>query len=229
MNIIRRGLTLAGAAVAVAATFSSLPARASDATEAKELVDKSNAVVSSFVNDKDFTSIGPLLGRAKAVLIFPQIVKIGFVLGGSGGSGVLLVRDGKTGNWTGPAFYTLGSASIGFAAGASAAEVMMVVTTQKALDALYTNKLKLGADASIAAGPKGAGTSNSFTSDFIAYSKDKGVYAGVVLDGAVLDVRDGLNGGYYGKKVTPVEILVKHAASNPEAATLQAALKNAAK
>src|SRR5574337_107860 len=125
----------------------------------------------------------------------PQVLKAGFVLGGSGGSGVLLVRDAKTGGWVGPAFYTMGSASLGFQAGAASAEMVMVINSQKAPNAIYTNKVKLGGDASVAVGPKGAGTGGSLTADFIVYAKAKGVFAGIAVDGSVLDVRQGLNAG----------------------------------
>lgn len=226
MTVSRRTLTLASLSVAVAAAFSSLPARASDATDAQELVDKSRLTITSIGSDKDFDSFHAALGKAKAVLIFPNVLKAGFILGGSGGSGVLMVRDAKTGEWGGPAFYTMGSASIGFLAGASAAEVVMIVNSQKALDSLYTNKVKLGADASVAAGPKGVGTGASLTADFVVYSKVQGAYAGMSVDGSVLDVRESLNAAYYGKPITPVDILVKNAATNPTSASLKSTLKS---
>jgi lipid-binding SYLF domain-containing protein len=227
MNLTRRTFALASAAFALAAA--GLPTHASDATDAKDLVDKSVVTLSSLSNDKDFASIGPALAKARAVLIYPQVLKAGFVLGGSGGSGVLMVRDAATGDWTGPAFYTMGSASLGFQAGASSAEMVMVVNSQKALDSLYTNKLKLGGDASVAVGPKGAAAGASISADFIVYAKAKGAFAGIAVDGAVLDVRQKLNAGYYGKPATPVEILVKREASSPDSASLQAALKKIAK
>jgi lipid-binding SYLF domain-containing protein len=142
---------------------------------------------------------------------------------------VLMVRDENTGNWTGPAFYTMGTASVGLQAGASSAEVVMVVHSQKALDSLYTNKLKLGADASIAVGPKGVGTGASVTADFVVYSAVKGAFVGMSVDGSVLDVRDTLNLAYYGKPVTPVDILVKQVSSHPGANAMQATMRNATK
>ena len=228
MKIARRVL-LARAAVGAVATFVHLPAVASDAADAAALVDKAEITVRELAKDKDFASLGAALGRARAVLVFPQVLKAGFVLGGSGGSGVLLVRDEKTGDWVGPAFYTMGSASIGFQAGASAAETLMVVNSQKALDSLYTSKLKLGGDASVAAGPKGAGTGASVGADFIVYAKAKGAFAGLAVDGSVLDVRQTLNSAYYGKAATPVDILVKREVANPAAAKLQATLKGVAR
>jgi len=229
MNMTRRSLTVAGAALAVAvATIASPTARASDASDAKELVTKAQATIGDIGRNPDFPTFSPALAKARGVLIFPQVLKAGFVLGGSGGSGVLLVRDAKTGKWIGPAFYTMGSASLGFQAGASAAEVVMIVNSQKALDSLYASKVKVGGDASVAIGPKGTGAGIALDTDFVAYSTVKGAFAGLAIDGSVLDVRKGLNSAYYGKKVTPAEILVRQAATKPESAALQAAVKKAA-
>ncbi|MDO8652783.1 MAG: lipid-binding SYLF domain-containing protein [Undibacterium sp.] len=230
MNEIQQNFTITVASLVFAAVISGLPAQASDVTESNALVEKAQTTINAFANNKDFPGLKSALGQAKGVLIFPQILKAGFILGGSGGSGVLLVRDEKTGNWIGPAFYTMGSASLGFQAGASAAEVVMLVHSQKALDSLYSNKLKLGADASVAVGPKGLGTGASITADFITYSTVKGAFVGMAVDGSVLDVRDSLNAAYYGKSVTPMDILVKQDVSNNLAsAGLQAALKKASK
>lgn len=229
MNKIRRHFTITGGAVVLAAAFGHMPARASDASDASALVEKAQSTINTFTTHKDFPTLQSALGKAKAVLIFPQILKAGFILGGSGGSGVLLVRDEKTGNWVGPAFYTMGSASLGFQAGASSAEVVMVVHSQKALDSLYSNKLKLGADASVAIGPKGVGTGASLTADFIAYSTVKGAFVGMAVDGSVLDVRNTLNAAYYGKPVTPTDILARQNVNNPASAGLQNALKSATK
>lgn len=219
----------AAALVVLAFTLAcaSLSARASDKSDAAALVDKSRLTIQEFSQNKDFVSLKSALGQAKAVLIFPQVLKAGFVLGGSGGSGVLLVRDASSNQWAGPAFYTMGSASLGLQAGASSAEMVMLVNSQKALDSLFTNKIKLGGDASVALGPKGVGTGASVTADFVVYSKVKGAFAGVAVDGSLLDVRDSLNAAYYGKPVTPVDILVKKDVSNSAAAGLQAAVAGA--
>lgn len=231
MNTTRRDFSFAVGTLAIAALFGSLPARAADdAADAKALVQKAQATVNAFAKNHDFSAeFGAALGKAKGVLIFPQILKAGFVLGGSGGSGVLMVRDEKTGSWSGPAFYTMGSASFGFQAGASSAEMVMLVHTQKALDSLHTSKVKLGGDASVAVWKKGMGTSAALSADFVAFSMVKGAFAGLAVDGSVIDVRDSLNAAYYGKPVTPLEILTKHEVSSPASAGLQAALKKTAK
>jgi lipid-binding SYLF domain-containing protein len=229
MNLNRRNITLAGAAIAMTAAFASLPARADDASDAKNTVDKATATVNAFAADKDFEALPKLLAKAKGVLVYPLIVEGGFIIGGSGGTGVLLVRDAKTGTFSAPAFYSMGGVSIGFLAGGQAAETILVVNTQKALDSLLSTKIKLGGDASVAAGPKGAGAAATFTEDFISYSKSKGAYANMSLNGQVIAVRESLNGAFYGKPVTPVDILVKQTVSNPAAAPLQTALKTLAK
>jgi lipid-binding SYLF domain-containing protein len=215
------------AALAAAALLVLPAARADDAADARGVVDKARITLESLTADRNFDGLRAGLKQARAVLIFPQIIKGGFFVGGSGGTGVLLVRDGD--NWVGPAFYTIGSASIGVQFGGEAAEVAILVNSQKALDGLYGNQFKLGSDASIAAGPVGRGGGITFTSDLMSFSRSKGAFAGVSFEGSVIDVRDSLNNAYYGRKVTPIDILVKRSVANPQADALRAALKSAAK
>ena len=225
----RRHITLAGAAIALTAAFASLPARADDASDAKSTVEKATATVNVFAADKDFAALPGLLAKAKGVLVYPLIVEGGFIIGGSGGTGVLLVRDEKTGTFSAPAFYSMGGISLGFLAGGQAAETLLLVNTQKGLDSLLSTKVKLGGDASVAVGPKGTGQGATFTEDFISYSKAKGAYANMSLNGQVIAVRESLNNAFYGKPASPVDILVKQTLSNPAAAPLQTALKSLAK
>ena len=162
---------------------------------------------------------------AKGVLIYPQVLKAGFIFGGSGGTGVLLGRDGKTGEWSNPAFYTMGSASFGLQIGGESAEVVLLVMSQKGMDSLLTSKFKLGGDASIALGPVGGGAKADVTTDFLSFAKSQGLYAGMNLDGSYIDVRENLNKAYYGKAVTPVDIVAKQSVSNKGADPLREALK----
>jgi lipid-binding SYLF domain-containing protein len=182
------------------------------------------------MSDSFYAMLHENLDRAKGVLIFPQIIKGGFIGGGSGGTGVLLVRDEKTGNWSEPAFYTIGSVTFGLQIGGQAEEVVMLAMTQKAIDSLLSSSFKLGADASIALGPVGTGIKASadipnVTADFLAFTKAKGLYAGLNLEGAVVAVRDSLNSAYYGKDVKPTDILVKKDVSNSRSAELRYSLK----
>jgi lipid-binding SYLF domain-containing protein len=229
MNSTRHSFTLASAAIALAATFSSLPAHADDASDARAVVDKATVTVNTFAKDRDYASLPALIAKAKGVLVYPQILEGGFIIGGSGGTGVLLVRDEQTGTFSAPAFYTMGGLSIGLLAGGQAAEVMLLINSQKALDSLLSTKVKLGAGVSVAVGPKGGGQGATVSADIISYSRAKGAYAGMSLDGQVIDVRDSLNAAYYGKPASPVDILVRKSVSNPGAGALQTALKSIGK
>jgi lipid-binding SYLF domain-containing protein len=202
-------------------------AMAADKEDAQGIVDKARVTLSSFMRDKDYGWLRENIKNAKGVLIYPQVLKAGFVFGGSGGTGVLLTRDSKTGEWSDPAFYTLGSVSFGLQIGGEAAEVVLLVMSQKGVDSLLTSKFKLGGDTSIALGPVGAGAKANITADFISFAKSKGLYAGLNLDGSYLDVRESLNKAYYGEAATPVDITVKRSVSNKGAAPLIEELKKA--
>jgi SH3 domain-containing YSC84-like protein 1 len=216
-------------AIALAITVAPPSAAASGATEAQGIVDKARVAFTDFINDKNFTWYHKNLNKAKALLIFPQIFKAGYFVGGSGGTGVLVVRDEKTGDWSQPAFYTLGSVSLGLQIGAESAETIMMVMSKKAVDSLYTSSLKIGGDTSIAVGPVGEGAEGNLTADFISFTKSKGLYAGLNLEGSVIEIREGLNKAYYSKSVRPVAIIVKKSASNKGAAELLSTLKESVK
>ncbi len=199
---------------------------ASQAGEAQDLVDKAELTVKSFRSDPDMGSMRTLLRRAEAVMILPQMLKAGFFIGGEGGSGVLLTRRGD--GWSAPAFYTMGAGSIGLQFGAQASEVVLLFMNKRAVDAVLFNKVKLGADASVAAGPIGAGveaaTTTNFREDVYSYSKSKGLFAGASVEGAVIDSRESLNLEYYGRNVPPETIVYKNQVDNPAAGNLRAAL-----
>ncbi len=163
---------------------------AADREQAQGLVDRARVTLNDFLRDPNYSWFHDNLNHAKGVLIFPQVIKGGFIFGGSGGTGVLLVRDEKTGDWSEPAFYTIGSVTFGLQAGGEAAEVVMLAMTQKAIDSLLSSSFKLGGDASIAIGPVGAGAKAqadipNITGDFISFAKSKGLYAGLNLEGVL--------------------------------------------
>jgi SH3 domain-containing YSC84-like protein 1 len=212
-------------------TFSSVAA--SDKQEAQGIVDKAKVTFTDVMADSNFYWLQKYLKDAKGILIFPQVLKGGFFLGGSGGTGVLLVRNKETGTWSEPAFYTVGSVTFGLQIGAEAAEVVMLAMNQKAIDTLLISTAKLGADVSIAIGPVGGGAKGSVavpevTADFLSFARSQGLYAGLNLEGSVLAVRDSLNDGYYGKSVSPKDIIVKRDVRNSGANALRAAVEKAA-
>ncbi|MRR56194.1 MAG: hypothetical protein EG822_17125 [Deltaproteobacteria bacterium] len=212
-------------------TFSTVAA--SDKSEAQVIVDKAKATFTDVLTDSNFYWLDKYLKDAKGILIFPQILKAGFFVGGSGGTGVLLVRNEETGAWSDPAFYTVGSVTFGLQIGAEAAEVVMLAMNRKAIDTLLVSTAKLGADASIAVGPIGGGAKGSIavpavSADFLSFARSKGLYAGLNLEGSVLAVRDSLNEGYYGKDVGPKDIIMKGDGRNPGTKALRSAVEKAA-
>ncbi|MDH4052618.1 MAG: lipid-binding SYLF domain-containing protein [Rubrivivax sp.] len=228
MKAQRRMTLMAIAATAAALAIPAGTAWASDADDAISTVDKARVTFTDLVKGKEFDSLRAGLKTAKGVIIYPSVLKAGFILGGSGGTGVLLVR-GANNEWSEPAFYTMGSVSFGAQIGGSAAEVVVVINSQKAVDSLMTNSVKLGGDASVAAGPVGAGQAANLMADFVSYSRSKGAFVGMSIDGSVLDVRASLNSAYYGMAVTPIDILVKGAVSNKHSAALRSAVAAASK
>lgn len=210
---------LFGALVAVSAT----PALAADAVEQQQLVDKAKLTVEAFISDP---SVGPatreLKDEAKALFIVPQFLRGAFVFGGAGGSGVLIVRDEKTKQWSEPTFYTIGSASFGLQVGGDVSELVFVVRNQKGLEEFYRTDFKLGVDVSMAVGPVGGGGSaKGITADLVAYARKRGVFAGIAVDGSVIAVSDDSNAAYYGKAVRPTDIIVKQTVSNPKSSDLR--------
>ena len=199
-----------------------------DIEKPEELVKEALVTFNNFTADPDMSWFRSNIGKAKAIVIYPRIIRAGFIFGGSGGSGVLLHRDEKTGAWSYPAFYTMGSGSFGFQIGVDFSEVVLMVMTQKGMDSLLSTEFKLGADVSIAAGPVGTGA-KSQTVDVLAYSRAKGVYGGISFEGAVIKPRDKWNSAYYGKPVRTVDIAIKKSVSNPGADPLRSAVTKTAK
>jgi lipid-binding SYLF domain-containing protein len=201
----------------------------SHADDQKALVEKARITFESFMADPNMAWLKENLHTAKGLVIVPSLLKAGFIFGGSGGSGVLIVPDAKTGKWSEPAFYTIGSVSFGLQIGGEAAEIIIYARTQKAVDKMLTSSVKLGGDTSVSVGPVGAGVKSNVMADMFSFSRSKGAFAGLALDGAVVATRDEWNENYYGKPVTPVDILVKGTVSNPNSAALRNAVTKAAK
>ncbi|MCY3804186.1 MAG: lipid-binding SYLF domain-containing protein [Gammaproteobacteria bacterium] len=204
-------------------------AHASD-IDTRALVDAAATSVETFSIDPDMEWLRHNMHKARAILIVPQLIKGGFFFGGSGGSGVLLTK-GEGNVWSYPAFYTMGSGTIGFQAGVEVAELILIIMTDRGVDGLLTSSFKLGGDISIATGPIGAGAKaqsvdiKGKSADILAFSRTKGFYGGVSAEGAVLKVREDLNHTYYGDETrSPRAILIEHTVSNPHADSLRVAV-----
>jgi lipid-binding SYLF domain-containing protein len=152
-----------------------------------------------------------LLERAYGIAVIPEVIKVGFGVGGRRGKGVMVVRD-KNGRFSNPAFVTLTGGSIGWQIGAQATDVVLVFTTRSGVEGITDGKLTLGADASVAAGPVGraasAATDMSFTAEIYSYSRNRGLFAGVALDGTGITIDRGSNAKFYGvRRVATADIL----------------------
>jgi len=203
--------------------FTPTLAIADDTLDARQLVDKAKLTFETFTVAREMEGFRKLVKDARGVFITPQILKGAFIIGASGGSGVLLVRENKTGQWTGPAFYTIGEASFGLQIGGEASEVILLIMTERGVTALLSSSVKLGADIGVAVGPVGVGVDAStanLSADIISFARSKGLYGGISVEGAVVKVREGLNKSYYGKKVTPTDILIRKAVKNSHSTPL---------
>jgi len=154
-----------------------------------------------------------LLNKAECVVVLPSVKKFAFGVGGSYGKGMMVCRTGSgfAGPWGGPAMYRLEGASIGFQLGGQATDFLLLVMNPKGAESLLKSKVKLGADAAAAAGPKGrtasAETDAYMRAEILTYSRSQGLFAGVSLAGSTLRQDNGANESLYGKKITAQEIV----------------------
>lgn len=210
-------------ALGAAAMAATTPAAAKPKAEkAAELVVKSADTVSYFANDSAFEPLWALADDAKAMVIIPKSIRGGFIIGASGGNAIMIARN-EDGSWSEPTFFTIGSISLGFQAGLEGSETILAVMTQRGMEHLLSTTVKLGADLSIAAGPIGAGA-KAQTVDVLAFSRSKGLYGGISLEGAVLKARHSWNQDYYQANVTPADIIYREKVSHPQSAVLQNAV-----
>lgn len=200
----------------------SLTAAHAQERKAESLARDARDTVLAFAEAPEMGWLRENFHKAKGVVIAPQVLKAGFVFGGSGGNAVFLARNGD--DWSNPAFYTLGSATFGFQIGAEAAEIILLVMTERGVDSLLTTDVKLGGDISVTAGPVGAGA-KAQTADILAFSRSKGLYGGINLEGGVVKVRHSWNEAYYDGEGRPREILYGNVSGPRSAQELRAALK----
>jgi lipid-binding SYLF domain-containing protein len=175
-----------------------------------------------------------LLDKARCVVVMPSVLKAAFVVGGSYGRGAMVCRTGKdfTGPWGAPAMYALEGGSVGFQIGGEATDFVILVMNNRGVDSLLRSKVKLGADASIAAGPKGrtatAETDASLRAEMLSYSRARGAFAGVSLQGTTLRPDEDANHRLYGKEASAATIITEPKMEAPaEGKTLVSRLQRA--
>jgi lipid-binding SYLF domain-containing protein len=230
----RHALIVFSLVIAIALVWGGTAFAKGKSTDTRQLVEKSRMTFENFLGAGEMEAFRNLLKDARGVFIAPQVLKGAFVIGASGGTGVFVVKDASSGQWVGPAFYTIGEVSFGLQAGGQASEVIFLAMTERGVTALLNSSVKLGADVGVAAGPVGMGAAAStanLSADIITFARSKGLFGGISLDGAVIKVRDSLNKAYYKKKkISPTDILVRKTASNSQAKVLtQEISKGAAK
>jgi SH3 domain-containing YSC84-like protein 1 len=190
----------------------SLPAAFADHQKEQERVKDSGAVLKEILNIPDDIP-QDLLDKAECLVVLPSVKKGAFGVGGSFGRGVMICRSGEhyTGLWGPPAMYALEGVNIGFQLGGEATDFVLLVMNPKGARSLLSSKVKLGADASAAAGPKGrsgeAATDVVMNAEILSYSRAKGLFAGISLEGSTLRSDGGANEKLYGRKLSAKDII----------------------
>jgi lipid-binding SYLF domain-containing protein len=167
-----------------------------------------------------------LLEKAECIVVFPSVLKAAFVVGGDYGRGAMVCRTGEhfNGPWGSPAMYALEGASVGFQLGGQATDLVLLVMNERGASAILESKVKLGADASVAAGPKGrnasADTDATMRAEILSYSRARGLFAGVSLEGSTIRPDNDANADVYGRKITAREIVLGHKVAVPASGRL---------
>ncbi len=195
---------------------------------AVDVVNQAAETVQRFKGMPDLKVFADHMPTARGIVVLPSVIKGGFMLGGEGGNGVLLVKT-DDGSWSPPAFYVLGAASLGIQMGLQDTEIILVLRSNGAVSAILDHQGKFGADAGLTIGTIGQGAEISTTTniglDILAFANSKiGFFGGAALEGAVLARRVDLNEAYYGKGATPRGIVYQGQSQNLHADALRAAL-----
>lgn len=186
------------------------------ARNAIRVLNEIRAIPESAIPDK-------LFDEARAVVVVPDALKIGLVLGGRRGHGLLSVKRAD-GTWSNPSFVKLTGGSIGFQAGVQSSDIVLVFRSDRGLDSIVNGKITLGADAGVAAGPVGrnasTATDGQLKAEIWSWSRARGMFAGIALDGAVLSIDDAANESVYGRDTTPRMIFEGRAMGAPSNAVV---------
>lgn len=189
-------------------------------TEEAQRIGAAMTVLSEIMGAGDRSIPRGIMEKAEGIAVFPSLLKGGFIVGGQFGRGVMSVRDRSAGTWSSPAFLTLGGGSFGLQIGGQAVDLVLVVQNRRGLEQLVSNQFKIGADASVAAGPVGrdasAATDIQMRAKILSYSRTRGVFAGVTLNGTTIAEDRDANGRFYGTSYTTRQIVFEHLGGAPE-------------
>ena len=206
------------AALAAVLFFSSFPsAQDTQNTDEAKRVRDATTVFGEIMGAGDKAIPRAILGKAEGIAIFPDTVKAGFIVGGTRGRGILSVRSAT--GWSAPAFMTLTGGSFGLQIGGQAADIILVINDRRGLENLVRNQFKIGADASVAAGPVGrdaqASTDIQLRAQILSYSRARGLFAGVTINGSTIRQDVDANARFYGKRLETRQIVFDGAAGSP--------------
>lgn len=203
--------------VIVALSVATLSAQSSD--EARRISD-SIIVLDEIMAAADQSVPRSILEKAVGVAVFPSLLKGGFVVGGQRGKGILSVRDKQTGLWSAPAFLTITGGSVGAQIGGQAIDLILVVNNERGLEQLVKNQFKVGADAGVAAGPVGreasAATDIQLRAQILSYSRARGLFAGITLNGSTIRQDRDANERFYGTAYRTGQIVYEGRAGAPQ-------------
>lgn len=196
---------------ALAGTLMLFHAVAGAGISENEQVEEATGVLGDLVNIPENAIPPVLLNKAYGIAVIPSVLKVGLIIAGRRGSGVVSVR-GENGEWSNPAFINLTGGSLGWQIGASSTDVILIFKSRRSIDRIARGDFTLGGDASVAAGPVGrsasAATNISFDAEVYSYSRSRGLFAGISLEGAALSMDHAANQDFYDEAgITPYEIL----------------------
>ena len=222
MKLDRRTV-LSGTAAAFAAPFlGSQPARAD--AKRQSLVDSCLATARKILGGPDFPDAASQMVNARGVLIIPELVQGGFIFGAAGGRGVLLGRNSPN-NWSYPAFYLMGSGSVGLQVGGKVSEIVFIIRTEKGLQAVIDHKFKFGAEAGVTMVAVGIGLEGATTgaggADIVAFANSQGLFAGASIEGSYIDADNDWNALYYGGGANAKSVILDRRYTNPGAEPLR--------
>ena len=197
-----------------------LPAWGADKSKDEETIRNAATVLQAMVGSKDVPA--SVLAKADCIVIIPSLKKFAVGIGGSGGRGPMSCREGKgfAGKWSAPAMYSIGGTSAGLQIGGTASDVILLIMSPEAVDKVLNGKVKVGTDASAAAGPGASAQASTGAADIFTYSRTSGVFAGVSLNGASLDPDSDANQRLYGKDMS-ARVIVTSTTVKPTAAGQQ--------
>lgn len=193
-----------------------LPVWAGSKEKDEETLKNATKVLQKMLSDQNIPS--DVIAKADCVIVLPNVKKFGFGIGGSGGRGPMVCRINSTGRWSAPAMYTIGGVSAGLQVGGSSSDYVLLIMSEKGVNAILNGKMELGRDATAAAGPSGASAASVSGNDILTYKQAKGLFAGVSLGGASIEPDNDANQRLYGRSIAPQEIVQANAVPTPVAA-----------